>query len=184
MLKFNLDRTLMILERWVDIPNYERIYQASSAGRIRSFHGKTPRILKAHKNGSGYLNVGLCENGKRTVFYVHRLVAIAFHGEPNGKEVNHKNLDKSDNSIDNLEFVTHQQNQQHASQHGRFGGLKPNAGARGAAHYRTSLTESDVKAIRSESIKGVPLSDLASAYSCTYNSIHAIVTRRNWKHLA
>jgi hypothetical protein len=66
---------------------------------------------------NGYLQVALCYNGQ-TSRYCHRLVATAFLGDGNGLEVNHKDGNKRNNHYTNLEWVTHQQNMDHAKEHG------------------------------------------------------------------
>ena len=65
--------------------------------------------------GMGYYVVNPVVNGKNVLSYVHHLVAIAFLGEPLGdQEVNHKDGDKTNNRLDNLEYVTHRENMRHA----------------------------------------------------------------------
>jgi hypothetical protein len=77
---------------------------------------RTPnRILKLQKDGHGYWQIGLWKHGKGTLRQVHILVANAFLGiPPEGCEVNHKNGKKYDSRVDNLEYVTHQQNCLHS----------------------------------------------------------------------
>lgn len=82
--------------------------------------GAISKILKKRKklspsdNGTGYKMVNFVKNGKRYAKYVHRLVAESFLENPsNLKEVNHKDGDKSNNDISNLEWVTHQENVLH-----------------------------------------------------------------------
>ena len=71
----------------------------------------TNRPLKKSPIGAGYHNVQLCKDGKYTHKLIHRLVWEAFNGPIPGRlEINHKDLDKTNNHIDNLELVTHQQN--------------------------------------------------------------------------
>ena len=63
----------------------------------------------------GYLQISLCKDAKYTRRAVHRLMWESFNGAIPGRlEVNHKNLDRADNRLENLELVTHQQNIQHA----------------------------------------------------------------------
>ena len=101
-------------EEWRDLPNYEDHYQVSDLGRVKSLkHGKE-RILKQNLR-SKYLSVGL-SNGKVKSFSVHQLVVIAFlNHEPCGlkRVVNHKNFNKQDNRVENLEIVTPRENSNH-----------------------------------------------------------------------
>ncbi len=109
---------------WRDIPGFEGRYQVSSCGQVKSLErevrirsGKTrpiaERILRPVKAGSGYLAVHLRPAGgpdfKR--FYIHRLVATAFFGQgPEGYEVNHKDENKENNAVSNLEWVPKETN--------------------------------------------------------------------------
>lgn len=91
-------------EIWKPIPGYEGRYWASNLGRIKSRR----KILKTHYSESGYEKVSLYKHGKK----VHRLVMAAFEGEKPYPEfeVNHKDGDRSNNKLDNLEYVTHYEN--------------------------------------------------------------------------
>lgn len=94
-----------------EINNYPN-YQVTSDGKIYSKRAKKYLIPK--KLQSGYLTVKLCNNSKMRDMYIHVLVALAFIENPdNKKEVNHKNKNKSDNSIENLEWNTHSENMLH-----------------------------------------------------------------------
>lgn len=106
-------------ERWKDIDGYDGIYQVSSAGRVRSEprkvhnYTKPGRYLRQNRKENGYLYLGLVRPDGTTAKheYVHRLVANAFIPNPDGlKQVNHKNADKEDNRVENLEWVTPQEN--------------------------------------------------------------------------
>lgn len=98
-------------EIWKPIPGYEGHYQASNFGKIRSLKFNKVRILKYRKTRSGYYMVALCLNSVEKDSSVHRLVWSAFNGAiPEGLEVNHKDEDKANNALLNLELVTPSQN--------------------------------------------------------------------------
>lgn len=104
------------VERFEDIPEYEGYYQASTFGRVRSFvkHKILYRMLRPQTDGRGYLHVTLCKNGLNKVRNVHRLVAMTFILNPENKpQVNHKDLDKTNNCLWNLEWNTERENQTH-----------------------------------------------------------------------
>lgn len=105
--------------RWAPVAGYRGVYEVSDAGavrRVRAGRGTRAKELVPYSAGAGYLQVGLRTPGSRKKFYVHRLVASAFlGGSPPGKpEVNHKDGDKTNNSVDNLEWVSHSENHKHA----------------------------------------------------------------------
>lgn len=94
-----------MVEIWKDIKYYENLYQGSNLGRVKSIKFGKERILKTFKNKDGYLQVGLWKNNKRKIFLVHRLVAQAFLDNPNNlPEVNHKDENKLNNVVSNLEW--------------------------------------------------------------------------------
>lgn len=115
------------MEEWRDIKGYEGYYQVSNKGRVRSLD----RIVNAPEKfgGSrivkgqilalplrvGYPSIGLFKNGKGEILYVHRIVAEAFIPNPENKpEVNHKDANRTNNNVENLEWVTHLENMQHS----------------------------------------------------------------------
>jgi len=109
----------MTQEIWKDIPGYEGLYQVSDHGRVRNGKG---RVLRPNRMTHGYYCVHLYNGGKRgrRVFTVHRLVAQAFVVNPeNMAEVNHKNFDRADNRVNNLEWVSRSGNVSHAIAGGR-----------------------------------------------------------------
>lgn len=108
-------------EIWEAIPNYEGLYEISNFGRVKSILRKRmkkdilERILKPQKCTKGYYNVHLSKNSVRKRVWIHRLIAEAFIQNPENKpQVNHINAIKTDNSIDNLEWVTAKENTKHA----------------------------------------------------------------------
>ncbi len=110
----------MEVEVWKDIPNYEGIYQASTLGRIKRIHPSdrnSDRIMSDSSiSTSGYKVVNLRSGGNQKTFLVHRLIATTFLPNPNMFPViNHKNEDKLDNRVDNLEWCTYSYNSSYGS---------------------------------------------------------------------
>lgn len=98
-------------EIWKDIDDYEGHYQVSNLGNVKSLKFGKEKILKPHDNGIGYLQVKLCKNGQKEQPLVHQLVAQAFIPNPqNLPEVNHKDENKTNNSVENLEWVSSKEN--------------------------------------------------------------------------
>jgi hypothetical protein len=99
-----------IMEIWKPIKDYESLYQVSNLGRVRSLRNKI-KILSPRINSGGYNFCGLYKNGIRKYFAVHRLVAYSFLNEKNEKyAVNHINEIKTDNRVENLEWVSSREN--------------------------------------------------------------------------
>ena len=103
------------IEIWKDIEGYEGLYQVSNRGRVKSLSRKVTNAMfsinehfvKVVDNGNGYKSVSLWKDNKGKHFYVHRLVALAFVPNYNGyKYINHKDEDKSNNDVSNLEWCT------------------------------------------------------------------------------
>ena len=93
-------------EVWADIPGYEGLYQASTLGNIRSLF-RYRKQLKPAKYSRDYLQVVLYKGKKKECVTVHRLVAMAFLPNPNNfPEVNHKDENKLNNRLENLEWCT------------------------------------------------------------------------------
>ena len=97
-------------EVWKDIKGYEGKYQISNMGRVKSLnyrHTGKEGIMKGVADGYGYLQVKLWKDGKDKKYMINRLVAQAFLPNPdNLPEVNHKDEDKTNNKVENLEWCT------------------------------------------------------------------------------
>ena len=101
-------------EIWKDIVGYEGLYQVSNLGNVKRLKGYKGRgkgyiveehLIKPSINSNGYQNVVLCKNGKTKTFTMHRLVAIAFlDNSEKLPQVNHKDENKLNNCVDNLEW--------------------------------------------------------------------------------
>lgn len=99
-------------EIWKDIPNYEGLYQVSNLGRVKSLqynHTKKEKILSPRITGNGHLSVALFKNKQRKNYQVHRLVMKTFVGD-SVLVVNHKDKNKENNKLDNLEYCTQKEN--------------------------------------------------------------------------
>ncbi len=116
-------------EEWRDIKGYEGLYQVSNLGRVKSLKKKTfaginggiyitrkERILNYSKDHKGYLRVNLCINKISKKYFVHRLVAGTFLDNPNNlPQVNHKDENKENNYVSNLEYCTQKYNVNYGS---------------------------------------------------------------------
>lgn len=106
-------------EIWKDIPGYENKYQISNLGRVKSFENNKGKyrelIRKPRINKQGYYYLGLWKHSKAKTFKIHRLVAQIFIPNPENKIcVNHKDGNKLNNNVNNLEWVTYSENTIHA----------------------------------------------------------------------
>ena len=94
-------------------------YEVSNLGRVRSLNWRNSgkvKVLKQHDNGKGYLQVALSGGGTTKYYLIHRLVVNAFIPNPNNYvEVNHIDENKSNNHVDNLEWITHKENMNHGT---------------------------------------------------------------------
>ena len=114
------------MEEWKDIEGYKGKYQISNMGRVKSLkrmkrngkgYQKIPeKILEGVENNRGYLRVQLFKDGKGKWYLVHVLVATAFLENPqNLPEVNHKDEDKTNNRVENLEYCSRSYNLNHGT---------------------------------------------------------------------
>ena len=152
------------------IKGYEKFYSADESGFIWSHRQKKP--LKIFINNSGYECLVLNSGKNRKKFLVHRLIAQTFIPNPKKlKCVNHKDGNKRNNVLKNLEWVSYSENIQHALKSGRpFG--------------RRKLTEEQVKEIRNIYAEGLTKQiELAKAYSIDQTVISEIVLHKIWKHV-
>lgn len=106
-------------EQWRKIPGFDGRYEVSDHGRVRSWINQAGRLraepfyMKPYLSKDGYHALHFRVNKKTIEGKLHRLVMLAFAG-PSSLEVNHKDGDKLNNSLDNLEYVNRQENVHHA----------------------------------------------------------------------
>lgn len=154
---------------WVSISGK---YEASTDGHIRN--KKTKRVLKEFVGKDGYVRTQF--DGKTRL--VHRVIAFAFvASDVNKPFVNHKDGNKQNNSVDNLEWCTRSENIQHAYDNGLNHGMK------GTSNGRCKLKEADVLYIREKYIpfdKEFGAKALAKRFGVAPQTISAVITKQNW----
>lgn len=107
-----------MMEIWKPIKGYEGFYEVSNKGNVRSIR-KNTILSQTVGVKNGYCYVGFCKDGQNKKMLVHRLVAIAFIDNPEGKRtVNHIDGNKKNNAVENLEWATYSENHKHAFANG------------------------------------------------------------------
>lgn len=106
--------------KWTALPLYEGFYEINEAGQIKSLSKRNfNTILSQRIDRGGYYTVRLFKRGQTTTHWVHRLLATTYIPNPlNKPEVNHKDLNKLNNALENLEWSTHSENIKHAYDNG------------------------------------------------------------------
>lgn len=163
---------------WRDIPGYEGKYQASKNGLIK--HRKKDKPLLPGNQSSGYHNVRLPVGGKFKSVLVHRLIMLAFVGErPAGMEINHKNGIRTDNRLENLEYITHSENILYSMHI-----LKTMRSHPGMTSIQSKLTDDIVREIRQlYLLGGASYLSLSIKFNVSPSLIGYIVTRKRWQHI-
>lgn len=178
---------------WKKIKSTNNLYEASSNGDIRRVKGLVVnsnvggvrtvggKALSQKTKSNGYMEVSVyyeTKSGKSR--YVHRLVAEAFIFDiPPGYVVNHKDGNKSNNNIENLEVVTPSQNSKHAYDNG----LSSIPIMKGEQHPNSKLKKEDVISIRADYKNSIGLSELSARYNTPKSTICKVVYNQTWKHL-
>lgn len=144
-----------MLEWWKPVVGYEGLYEVSSQGRVRRIGGK---VLKPATKR--YVTVNLCRDGKYKTRYVHQLVIDAFRSGRQGLEVNHKDENKLNPALDNLEVLTHAGNARHSA----------------------LLTVEQVLYIREHyKPRHVTRMQLAAKFGVTLSCIKSVLNYKNWR---
>lgn len=159
------------------IPELKDRYFINEKGELFTDYGKT-QLKDCMKNG--YVKNGLVlKNGKSRHYFRHRLMMLCFNPREDADklQVNHIDGDKTNNSLENLEWCTNQENRIHAVRLGLAASLK------GEENPASKLKEEQVLDLIVDLLNHVPYSILTEKYNCSKSTISAIRNKRNWTYL-
>jgi hypothetical protein len=180
-------------EQWKRVEGFPA-YDVSNRGRVRSYYRRgrgahiadTPqRILKPVPLTTGYLSVGLRKNGELTTTRIHKMVALAFLPLADSSlQLNHKDGNKSNNTAENLEWVTARQNVRHYLN--VLGGAIANnfKEQQGEKNHQAKLTDSQAVTIRALYSTGeYSHREIAKMYGVSKPTVGRIIRRQTWTHI-
>ena len=177
-------------EIWKDVVGYEGLYEVSNIGNVRSvahdvvlggqragvIHHVRAKMRKLQRRYDGYVGIKLIRDSVLSDFLVHRLVASAFiENAKNLPEVNHKNSDRTDNRVENLEWVTAKDNVAHSTREGS---------AHGERKGCSKLKDDDIIDIKFLLSYGVTNADIGRLYGVKPHTISVIKHGKTWKRAA
>ena len=163
------------MEIFKDIVRFENKYQISNTGKVRN--KKTGLMLKPKYNQKGYQYVNLSVNRTKSIkWYIHRLVGFHFIPNPENKpQINHIDGNPSNNVVENLEWVTNEENQRHA--------VLNNLHFQGETHKDSKFTNDSVKLLP-ELIKiGFSLVEVNKLTGVAIQNIQKIINGQTWRQL-
>jgi hypothetical protein len=184
----------MQTERWLPVPiePYTEFYEVSTEGRVRSKdrvvterNTLKKRISKGRiitpKRSGNYLGVSLFAGEQSERFYIHRLVALTFIQNPEEKPcVNHKNRNREDNTVSNLEWVTYKENTEHMY---TLKDWETNP-VKGTDHHDARFNDEQIRKLRLEWKPGDKTTKIAKHYNVTPRTIYKILSGDTWKHIS
>jgi hypothetical protein len=195
-------------EEWREISGYSGNYLVSNLGRVFSKARVVCRgIMKGEVNKAGYHRVVLTKDGPIKKISVHRLVAQAFlPTDPGRTQVNHKDGNKLNNRLTNLEYVSPCENQRHAVKVGliksgaaHYSKTKPHLVRTGSEYWEqrniaeykrgsrrkdSKLDEAKVSEMRALHATGVGYRELSRRYEVDHQTVRKAVARLTWKHVS
>lgn len=163
---------------WLEHPDYPG-YRFSPEGFCLSIHGR-PKSVPSYLKKNGYLQFNLSIDGKMESILAHRVIAEVFLKAPTDfskTQINHKNANKQDNHIENLEWVSAFENVQHRDK------LKLQKRYKGNECSWSKLTEEDVIEIKQLLKQKLFHKDIAEKFNVKRETISRISQGKNWKHI-
>lgn len=165
------------MEIWKEIKDFEGLYSISTSGRVLNI--LTRKFLSANRSKNPYLKVNLTKDKQAKTFKVHRLVAETFLPNPENKpEVNHKDGDKLNNFLSNLEWNTKKENRDHATKNNLV------AISRGIKNGNAKLSNYDIQQIKElHKTKQYTHLELSKKFGVSRSLITQIINNLIWTHL-
>lgn len=175
-------------EIWKDAVGWEGEYEVSNIGRVRSKsryvkqnYWREGKILITCISKLGYEQVPLRTKRMSKNTSIHRLVAQAFIPNPENKpEVNHLDNNRSNNKVENLEWVTKSENLQYSY---KTKGRDNVNYMKGEQVKAAKLKEKDIIEIRKMYAENIKIKEISEIYKVGISAIHNIITRKRWKHI-
>ena len=162
-----------MVESWATVIDWSK-YEVSVLGRVR----RDRKVIRWYSHNGDYPRIRLSQDGRRKNPLVHKLVMEAFVGSrPHGMETNHKDGNKQNPQLTNLEYVTTALNAKHAHDIGLFNK------AVGVYHQSAKLNDVKVRRIRKLSSQGFSGQQIAAKLNVAQSTIWRIIKGKTWKHL-
>lgn len=173
-------------EQWKPVVGWENVYEVSDLGRVRRVapgrRTKPGYVRRPTLNRYGYMQIELCADGRPQLCTVHSLVCAAFLGpRPKGTQINHRNSNRADNRLANLEYVTQAENVRHSIASAVATG-RPHRGY-GQDSHAAKLNEEQVRTIRHLLSIGMPATKIAPMFGVSDKAIGKIKHGLSWKHI-
>lgn len=166
-------------EIWSDVENYEGLYKVSNYGRVKSLHYKSSKIISGGFDTGKYSMMHLVKDKKSKTILLHKMVAKAFLVNfENKKEINHKDGDKENNCVWNLEWATRKENMRHAAETGLI--------RHGEESGKAKITNNQAKYIRKMYIprdKTYGIKALSRTFGVSKDAVSDIINGKSFKRV-
>ena len=184
-----------MIEIWKDLKGSREIYQVSNLGNVRTkdrigargYYVKSRELIK-HENSAGYYRVSMrLENDKKSKsYFVHRLVGLLFLPREEGKNfINHIDGNKHNNSVENLEWCTRNENEQHAWRTGlKNSNMVSRKGEQHGMHKLSQLDVDWIRANHKKNDKEFGTKPLSMKFNVCPQTITEIVHNRSWNPIS